>query len=80
MLWLPGIQLWRKSCWKAADIVMRHVPGNLSKIAAQITLQAPNAEMLEDRLTEIFDLVTVLDENGEDMMFHLDLHAIAVGA
>ena len=60
--------------------VMRHVPGNLSKIAAQIKLQAPNAEMLEDRLTEIFDLVTVLDENGEDMMFHLDLHAIAVGA
>lgn len=47
--------------------VMRHVPGNLSKVAAQIKLQAPNAEMLEDRLTEIFEPVSPLPENFEEV-------------
>lgn len=56
---------------------MKLATTNLSKIAAQIKLQAPSPSILRERLREIYDLITVEDENGQDMIIPLDLDALS---
>ena len=52
---------------------MEFSSANLSKIAAQIKIQAPNENELKKRLAEIYSRISVEDINGKDMLIPLDI-------